>query len=171
MQTIMDDIQRVVAEQAQITGLCASRSANLLNVIRHADWCIEVHDKFNIGNINTHTECRSHNHNLSFSLQEVEQQLFLAAFRLDSRVVSCHLIRVFFFQNIVQRVHICSRLRKDKHRTIFMVFTNRLAELDTEFQSFLQRFLVQVTSFLRKIRLSRRKSLRRITGLSICRLS
>ena len=35
-----------------------TRSTNLLDVICHADRCIEVHDKFNIGDINTHRERR-----------------------------------------------------------------------------------------------------------------
>ena len=58
----------IVEEDTVRLSSITSRSANLLDVIRHADRCIEVHDKFNIGNINTHTECRSHNHNLSFAL-------------------------------------------------------------------------------------------------------
>ena len=53
------DAKIVLVPEQQGSGLfaVASRSTNLLNVIRHADRCIEVHDKFNIGNINTHTEC------------------------------------------------------------------------------------------------------------------
>ena len=74
----------VVEKNAVRLASIASRSANLLDVIRHADRCVEVYDKFNIGNINTHRERRSCNHNLSCALQEVEQQLFLAAFRLNS---------------------------------------------------------------------------------------
>ena len=50
---------------------------------------------------------------------------------------------VYFSQNVVQRIDISRRLRKDQHRAIFVIFINQLAELlDTEFQPFLQRFLV-----------------------------
>ena len=99
-----------------------SRSANLLDVIRHADRCIEVHDKFNIGDINTHRERGSRNHNLSFALQEVEQQLFLAAFRVDSRVIAGNIAGVYFSQNVVQRIDISRSLSKDQNRAIRMVF-------------------------------------------------
>ena len=76
-------------------------------------------------------------------MQEVEQQLFLVAFRLDSGVIALTSPGGYFFQNVVQRIYVCSCLSKDKHRIVFVILINQLAELlNTEFQSFLQRFLV-----------------------------
>ena len=58
-------------------------------------------------------------------------------------MIAGNIARVYFFQNIIQRINISRSLSKDKNRTIFMVFVNRLAELlNTKFQPRLQRFLV-----------------------------
>ena len=58
-------------------------------------------------------------------------------------MIAGNIARVYFFQNIIQRINISRRLRKDQHRAIFVILINQLAELlDTEFQSFLQCFLL-----------------------------
>ena len=66
-------------------------------------------------------------------------------------MIAGNIARVYFFQNIIQRINISRSLSKDKNRTIFMVFVNRLAELlNTELQPFLQRFLLTSNIFLEK---------------------
>ena len=50
--------------------------------------------------------------------------LFFATFRFNPRVIAGNIARVYFFQNVVQRIYICSRLRKDQHRAIFVILIN-----------------------------------------------
>ena len=58
-------------------------------------------------------------------------------------MIAGNIAGVYFSQNVVQRIYICSRLRKDKHRTVFVILINQFAELlDTKLQPRHQRFLV-----------------------------
>ena len=112
----------IIEQNAARLPPIASGTADLLDIVGHADWCIEVDDKFNIRHIDAHAEGRGRYHDLFLALQEVHLHLPFQLFRLDFRVIARYLSGIGFLQKIIDGVYV------DHDRSIVSIFFNAVFE-------------------------------------------